>query len=198
MVKRPRAARTKPGVPGGGGDSEAEAVAQAEAPGAGHNKVELTPDEQRALFVHHRTRWNEYLAKKKLADDFKKEIVRDLKNDGFSVNDMKIADKLVDDEDKIRDEVEQRLRVAAWLGMPMGTQLSMFTEPDRTPLVERAFEDGKTAGLEGRPRKPPFSPENPGYEQWMNGFYEGQKILGAKFAGDNKAAADAVADGAAS
>ena len=59
--------------------------------------------------------------------------------------------------------------------MPLGPQLQMFGEPDRTPAVDRAFDEGKRCAMEGGTRKPPYSPELPQFEAWMKGYYEGQE-----------------------
>jgi hypothetical protein len=165
---------------------------RADAPGAdgagiGDNseEAELTPDERRALFLTHRTSWNEYQAKLKAVETIGDEVKAALKSDGFTIKMMKIADQLADvkGEAVVKSEVEDRLKVARWLGHPLGAQLDLFEQPDRRPATEVAFENGKTAGMEGRVRKPPHSPEVPQYEEWMRGWYEGQKLLGKKFSG---------------
>ena len=168
-LKRERKKKTKPDAPGA-------------MPGIGDNsgdKPTLTDDQRRELFLHHRTKWNTWRAKRAVVDDLADEVKADLKADGFTLKQMKIADQLADivGEAKVKSEVSDRLQVALWIGHPLGAQLDLFAQPDRTPSVERAFENGKTAGMEGQPRKPPHSPETPQYEQWMTVFYEGQKLL---------------------
>lgn len=155
------------------------------APGAGDNSLAaLSADEQRALFLQHRGKWVQHQAKQAVLDAALDELKADLKNDGFSVKQMKIADDLaagVKREERVKAEVADRLKVAWWIGHPMGAQLDLFSQPDRTPSVERAFEEGKTAGMEGRVRKPPYSPELPQHEKWMQGWYDGQEILAKGF-----------------
>jgi ribosome modulation factor len=160
-----------------------------DAPGAGHNSGEdneagervvgRTTDEMRVLFNSHRSAWTGWKAKLAVVEEIERDVKAALKADGFTVKQMQIADSLltVKGEEKITNEVQDRLQVALWVGHPMGRQLEMFQDPDRTPAVDRAFEDGKTAGLEGRVRKPPYSPELPQHEQWMQGWYAGNKIM---------------------
>lgn len=141
-----------------------------------------TADEIRRLFITHRTSWNEVQAKLKVVEKLVSDVKSALKSDGYTVKQMQIADQLatVKGDAKVQAEVKDRLQVAQWMGHPMGAQLDMFSQPDRTPAVDRAFEDGKTAGMEGRVRRPPHSPETPQHESWMNGYYQGQEILQGK------------------
>lgn len=171
---RARKAKTKPDAPG------------ADDADVGHNgPPALTPDEERKLFAHHRTAWNGYQAKLKQVEEVGKGVKEDLKNDGFTIKQMKIADQLATDDTKVKAEVEDRLKVARWLGHPLGAQLDMFA--DRVPIADRAFEEGKQASIENRPAKPSYDPDTEAHRSYMAGYHEHQREL----AGGLKAPDDA-------
>src|ERR1700688_38055 len=121
-AKPPRKARTKPDAPGAIGDN------------SGDDKPLLTPDEEQALFLQHRRSWIHWQAKRAVVDKIETEMKAALKADGFKVKQMQLADELatVKGEKKVTAEVEDRLKVALWIGHPMGAQLDMFNQPDRT------------------------------------------------------------------
>jgi hypothetical protein len=168
MGKKPRTKSDAPGADGGAGK--------------GHNseaKKELTADEKQELFLHHRGVWNGAQAKVKAAKKILDDAIADLKSDGFTRKQMEIADSLGDvaGEKKIKAEVRERLQVAQWLGHAMGNQLDLFDEPDRTPIVDRAYQDGKRASMQNKPRKPPHAPETEASTAWFAGYDNHQREL---------------------
>ena len=171
--------RTKPDIPGA-------------LPSIGDNsgKVQriLTDDEKRELFLHHRTKWNQLRAKRAVHDDNMDEFKADLKADGFTLKQMKIADELADikGEAKVKSEVSDRLQVALWIGHPLGAQLDLFAQPDRTPSDDVAYDAGKMCSMENRPARPPYDPSTSQYQKFMAGFHDHQRQL----AGGLKAAED--------
>ena len=181
--KGPRKApRTKATAPGADGPKPLD-----------HNEKgsRLTPDQERALFTSHRQLWNAHQAKQKALDEQRTKLVANLKNDGFKVLHMDIADALANPkgEKKQHDAVMDRLKVARWVGHPMGAQMDLFNQPDRTPAVDRAYDEGKQTSMEGRPKKPPYSPELPQYQRWMNGYDDDQERLRATVGRGTSAAA---------
>jgi hypothetical protein len=172
-TKKERTSRTKPDAPG------------ADAASKGHNgPPPLTADEERELFATHRSAWNGWQAKLKQIEKTGKDVKAALKSDGFTIAQMKIADQLANDDTKVKAEVENRLKVARWLGHPMGAQLDMFA--DRVPISDRAFEEGKQASIEDRPAKPGYDPDTEAYRNYMAGYHEHQREIvgGMKAAGD--------------
>ena len=75
---------------------------------------------------------------------------------------------------------ETQHRVAQYLAHPIGRQLSLF-DKDRTPAVEVAFEEGKTASLSNHPAKPPHDASTPQGQAWLKGHAAGQEIIGKGF-----------------
>jgi hypothetical protein len=184
-------ARSRKGT--GGAGRRRRQRTRADAPGAeainengnvGHNSGEgvsrLSADDERHLFLRHRESWNNYQAKLKAAERIGIDVKAALKADGFTVAQMKIADEMTTMKGEARQTqaVRDRLKVAFWIGHAMGRQLSLFEEPDRTPIDDRAYEEGKTAGLEGRTMSTSrFAPGSPANERWITGWHDGQEII---------------------
>ena len=184
--KRPRKPRTRPDAPG------------ADAPGIGDNSragaSRLTPDQERELFLSHRTTWNAWQAKLKAVEAIGIDVKAALKADGFTVKQMQIADDLatVKGEARVVGEVTDRLKVARWIGHAMGAQLDLFEQPDRTPIVDRAYDEGKQASMENKPRSPPHAPGTAAYDAWMNGYSDHQEELASKFKRDGESPPDSA------
>jgi hypothetical protein len=79
-------------------------------------------------------------------------------------------------DEKGEQKLKEKMRIARWLGLAMGTQAELFAE-DRTPSVDRAYAEGKRDGLAGDPCKPDYAPELEQYRRYMDGFHEGQSVL---------------------
>lgn len=176
--KKPRAPKT----PKTRADAPGAAAVQAQQ---GHNgPPERTADEVQMGFLQHRTAWNEWKAKRAVVDKIEKDTKAALKADGYLVEEMKVADDLsknAKSELKVTSSVKLRLRVAKWIGHPMGAQMDLFAQPDRTPLADRAYNEGRQASMESKPAKPPHSPETEAYRRYMDGFHEHQATLGNGF-----------------
>ena len=170
-MARKRKAMTKKGVPGGDDDA-----------GIGHNggePAELTDEERRQLFASHRSSWNGWMAKSKALKELEKDVKAALKSDGFTVKQMQIADDLADvkGEAKVKAEVDDRLRVARWVGHPLGAQLDLFEQPDRTPITDRAYEEGRQCSIDNKPAKPKYAPETEAYGSYMAGYHDHQREI---------------------
>lgn len=148
---------------------------------SGHNQAE---DAIRENFLQHRGVWNQLTAKQKLLDKQWKDAKAALKADGHKVVQMQIADALsgsAKQEAKVYGEVEDRLKVARYIGHKLGAQYDLFAQPDRTPAVDVAYDSGKQASMENEPKKPPYDPSTPQYNAWMGGYDDHQKTLMAGF-----------------
>jgi hypothetical protein len=179
MAKRTRKQRTRRDAPG------ASALA-----GIGHNKgpVERTADEVKEQFLKHLSAWQ---AGQTLLAEAKAEIAKvkaAAKNDDFKVKQFVIACDLdtVSGESKRTSEVDAILEVARWVNHPLGAQLDMFRSSEGTTLLsraEQAYEEGKTASMQDRPRKPPkgYGPQTEAYDGWMEGYDRHQRELAGGF-----------------
>lgn len=146
--------------------------------GIGHNS-ELTDDQRQGLTRQHARKYTQLLEAKKEADaairNFAKIVKADLGEHGLMM--IKLLRQLDTDEGEqaFRAEMEAKAMAARWAGVPIGAQGNLFDE-DRRPIGERAFEEGKAAGLDGKDPKPPYA-TGEAHDEWMRGWHEGQKIL---------------------
>lgn len=144
---------------------------------------ELTEDEKRALHSQHRKEYETALADKKAADAHLKNVCKTAKAElgKDAVADIKSAIALDEPggEAAHRAEIDRMLKIARWMGAPVGTQFT-FTE-DMTPAVDKAREAGKRAGLAGEPRHPPHDATVPQHGAWCEGWQEGQAVLASDF-----------------
>lgn len=139
----------------------------------------LTDDEIHALTLQHKKKYESALAKKKAADADLKVVCKVLKSDlgdhGLKdIKDMIAAEESGFDE-KFQAELERKARLARWLGMDIGAQADLFDFGAVKPgVAERAYEDGKRAGLAGQECKPPFDGGSEGHQRFVEGWHVGQ------------------------
>lgn len=146
-----------------------------QTPGIGDNSQPLTDEQSQALFFNHRRLYKYALAKKKEADAAFKNACKRAKSEGVDPKMIKFSIELENDEDgTIAKEQAERERIAAFMGLPLGGQSDMF---DRTPLVDRAFDEGKRSGMEGEACSPPYEPGGEAGQSWMRGWHAGQAAL---------------------
>jgi hypothetical protein len=158
-----------------------------------HNLVD--PD-IRKLFLVHR---DAYAKAKKKVDDAQnafRTLQGVIKGDGFKIIQIKDAIWLStpEGEAEFKAEISQRLLAAAYVGAEIGSQLSLFLEPDRTPATERARHEGELAAIEHKTHAPPYDASVPQYKAWSEGFYAEQERQikgGISKLDDKKAAANA-------
>lgn len=165
------------------------------APGAdalaaiGHNSsgpVERSAAEVQELFLSHRRAWTRAITQVAAAKQSLSKVKALLKQDGFKVRQMQIADDLgtVNGEAKRTNEVDDVLRVARWIGHPMGAQLDLFAQASTTLSAEsQQYERGRAASADNQPRKPPdyFAVGSDPYETWLEGYDDHQRELAGGF-----------------
>lgn len=169
--KTQRRRKTDPAAPGGDA-----------AIGPGHNSSKaskLTLNDERALFMQHRGPWNSAQAKLAVAEKLLADVVAALKADGFTKKQFELADDLgkPKSEARVHAEVRDRLKVAYFMGHPMGGQLNLFDQPDRTPVVDRAYDEGKSASMQNKAAQPPNAPDTEAYRAYMAGFHDHQREI---------------------
>ena len=147
--------------------------------GVGHNSLAaLTDDQQRALLL-------QGIQKIEVIEKRKAQTVAELRNerkkliaDGFTSKQIDFCLRLRDQDPKeAAAEFAGAIQVAHWLAHPIGRQMGLFEDVDRTPGVERAYEEGKTAGMEGASRSPPYDASTQQGQQWLRGHADGQAVL---------------------
>ncbi len=146
----------------------------------GHNRApgELTPDQRRALeFIHKK---NIVDARKKLNDATRahQNARKAAKAEGCRLSriDFLILLDREGGEASLRQMMADARDAFDWRGIKVGEQTDLFPKVDRTPAVERAFEDGKRAGMEGEDCKPPHSLGVPQFNRWIDGHHEGSDL----------------------
>lgn len=151
---------------------------------ADHNAAKpaaMTDEQAQALFFNHKKTYAKALDEKKQTDAKFKNVCKVIKAEGSKLDDILLAIALESDEGDatLKAKIEAQLRVARWMGSAVGTQFDMFE--DRTPSVDKAFEDGKRAGLRGDDAKPPHAAASEQGQKWMHGWHNGQAILAKGF-----------------
>lgn len=140
----------------------------------------LSDDQKRESFLHHRTAWNGWQGKVKALAEIEKGVKKALKADGFTVEEFKVADDLttVKGEAKVKASVETRLRVAAWIGHPMGAQMDLFAKNAKT-MTRNPYDEGKQASMENKPKKPPaeYAIGSDQWAKWIEGYDEHQASI---------------------
>lgn len=156
----------------------------AQDPGIGHNKPELTEDEQRVLLYEHKASWSKANQAVEAAKAERKRVEERAKADLGKSAVADIKDLILLDSPKgeaaMRADIERQLRLARWANSRVGTQFK-FDEFDAMPAAEFARDLGKTAGLKGEPCKPPYDPSVPQHQAWIDGWHEGQAVLASNF-----------------
>ena len=142
----------------------------------------LTEDQKAALFHNHLAKYQQHLGLKKKADADFKNVCKMIKAEGTTLVDINTAIKLSGEEGEavVKAEIADTIRVARWMGHSVGYQMEMF--PDRRPATDRAYDDGKVAGLAGQVKKPPFDANLPQCARWSDGWHDGQAALTMKMA----------------
>lgn len=145
---------------------------------AGHNS-QLTDAERRALTLHHKRHYEaaDALVEKAKAD--RKAVAELAKSDlgKGAMSDIKDLIRL-GDEKVIKAEIERQMRLARWMGLPVGQQLAMFDfMPD-----DKAAEEGRSAGMAGLECKPPSHWPASAHQRWIESWHDGQAILASAFA----------------
>lgn len=143
-----------------------------EASNIGHNA-----DRERALLVHHLEEINKLESKMATAKAKVAGAYKAAKADGILKKDIQFAQDLHKDDDN--DMLNRRARerqIALWFQHPIGTQTELF-DVDRTPVIERAFEAGKTAGMAGKDCKSPHAENTEQGQKWIEGWQLGQTAI---------------------
>jgi predicted Holliday junction resolvase-like endonuclease len=149
---------------------------------SGHNK--LTDDQLQALLFQHVKSYEKTLAAKKEADaKFKnacKTARAELGKDGVDQIKQVILLQQPEGEAALRAMIERQLRVARYVGSPIGTQFGLLDGIDES-AEDRAYDAGKRIGLAGEPCKSPYMESTEEGQAWMEGFHEGQAVLAQGF-----------------
>lgn len=153
---------------------------------------DLTEGERQALHFRHCREYEVALAAKKKWDAELKNVGKRIKAEHDSVAKCKktIDARSPEGEAKLKAEIAETAEVLRWSGVAVGESKDLFPE-DRTPAVDRAYDDGRRAGMDGQVCKPPHDPSVPQHQKWIEGWQDGQEVLMSAF---EKTKADVPAD----
>lgn len=116
----------------------------------------------------------------------RKKLRQHFGNSGVNLTMMDLAIKEAEREDGTTiNNMRDFKRYAEFLGLPIGTQISLFDAPprDASPDLEAgAFKDGRERGLKGQnPDEQKWMPMTPEGQAHLRGWREGQDVVLSKF-----------------
>src|SRR5882672_9403017 len=113
-------------------------------PSKAHNMIDLSLKE---AFLPHVSAFERATAKVKAAAKTMAEVKKAAKTDGFTVPQIKFAIQCQTPEGEAiaKGLIASNLLAAAYVGADVGTQFTLFLEPDRTPITDRAYREGQSA-----------------------------------------------------
>ncbi|CCF19103.1 conserved protein of unknown function [Pseudorhizobium banfieldiae] len=104
-------------------------------------------------------------------------IYKRLKDLGFSKKDVEFAFTLEDkDVGQVIADFENKIRIAKLFGHQLGRQMSLLDQ-DRTPQEDRAYEEGKAAGMLRKSGSNPYQPGSPEFQSWQKGMNDGHAFI---------------------
>jgi uncharacterized protein (UPF0335 family) len=158
------------------------------------NDFELTEMERRAVLARKLHEISELEADKKAIADDIKTVKGELEAQGFTKDAIKFAMKVRADSDgKLAQQRRAEAEVARFLNSPIGFEPELPL--DRTPVVDKAFNEGELAGAAGLTCTAPYPTGAETEQAWLRGWHQGQAIIMTAFKKiEAKAAADAPAD----
>lgn len=142
---------------------------------------EATNKEQ-ALLASNLSKYEKALQKKKDADKALKEIGKTIKADhgdyGLDMVKMIIACRAPETEATEKAKMMRLLDAMRWAGVDIGFQGDLFGLPDNKTPEERAFAEGKRAGMRGEPNSVPTEwAAGDMMQEWIKGWHSGQEEI---------------------
>jgi ribosome modulation factor len=161
-------------------------------PGAGHNQ--MTDDQEQKLTRDHAAKRALLLAAEVKAKSDRMNFDKIIKSDlgAKGLDNIKLLERLEADdkgENSVKEDFERMAKVARWAGLQIGTQGSLFDD-DRRSTTEKAFDEGKKAGMTSKDPNSPYTGE--AGQEWLRGWHEGQAIQAQKFMKPGPEAAEIV------
>jgi hypothetical protein len=130
--------------------------------------------EERALFLQHLPTIKKLRAALHSANGSLRAAYKTAKAEGAFTKkdfDVAIAVETAENEAKERAKIARALKIAKMCGSSLGNQLDMFLEPDRTPLSDRAFEEGESDAMQNIAARPSYDPSTEAYRRYLDGFH---------------------------
>jgi len=140
---------------------------------AGSNTID---PEKRQLFLTDKEAYAKAVEKFKKAQAAVRVIAKTIKSDGFSLRQIKLSIQLEtpEGEAEFRSSVANDLLAAQYVGAAIGSQLQMFLEPDRTPAVDIAADEGQRDAMAHKVASPSYDPSTPQYASYLEAYHAEQ------------------------
>jgi hypothetical protein len=145
--------------------------ASAQVTTAGGNTMD---PEKRELFLADKRKYAELKEKAGKAASALRAHGKTIKADGFTLRQIQLAIQLdsPEAEAEFKALIANDLLAAQYAGAPIGRQLQLFLEPDRTPAVDLAYDMGVQDSMENKAARPPFDPSTPQHARYLEGFHD--------------------------
>jgi hypothetical protein len=131
------------------------------------------------LFFFWLRKYRTALSVKKAADAAIKNCGKGIKADlgEFGLDEIKDYEVAQTEEgqQRLKARHEATLRALRFAGMPVGTQLDLLA--DRAPLDDRAYRDGKEAGMRGESLANPYNEASEAGMAYSKGWHDGQEAI---------------------
>lgn len=108
--------------------------------------------------------------------------------------DTAFAVETAENEARERGKIARQLKIAKIMGSSLGAQLDMFLEPDRTPAVDRAWEEGQSDAMKNIAARPKYDPSTAQHASYLEGFHSVSADLIKKGIGKLDPEASAMAE----
>lgn len=138
---------------------------------AGSNSIDR---DMQNLARHHRDKYITAKAALSKAQRGMQALGKEIKGDGLSVRQIKLMVELSTPEGEAawRATIANDLLAAQYQGAAIGSQLSLFMEPDRTPSGDIAFDEGIQDSMDGKTANPKYSLSVPQHKRYMEGYHQ--------------------------
>jgi hypothetical protein len=132
--------------------------------------------QKRQLFLANKEAYARAIERLSKAQASVRSLGKTIKSDGFSLRQIKLAIQLEtpEGEAEFKALVANDLLAAQYAGAAIGSQLQMFLEPDRTPAVDIAADEGQKDAMAFKPAKPSYDPTTPQHSAYMAAYSDEQ------------------------
>lgn len=151
---------------------------------AGSNVIDR---DMQALARHHRDKYITLKEAQNKSNRAMQAFGKVVKGDGLAMKQIKLMVELMTPEGEaaFKASVVADLMAAQWQGAEVGSQLSLFQAPDRTPSVDIAFDEGVADAMDGKTQNPKYAPTVPQYQRYLDGYAEEQERMVKKGIGSD-------------
>lgn len=146
----------------------------------GDNSKELTPAEQRALYMHHFNQILVQTEKCKAENAIRLKLRKEAKANGIVLADIDFGLRCaqIEDPNIIVDEQKRRAEIGRYFALPIGAQTEF--DFDREPAVDRARREGERAGYEAADFDTnPYDEDSAQGRAWADAWKDAQAEMAA-------------------